>query len=254
MDRLKLTLEDNAISFAEESLSNAIVAKESPQRWKFAILSLVQAIELSLKEVLRREHSFLIYSNVDKPKNTVGIEQATHRLNTIAGIEITEDDRKAIKAAVRARNNIIHHQVDESVTELKLLFARLLGFLDEFHGKHIDEPIHEKIDDELWRTGAKIKEYGEELFRRAKIQMEKDEISEECLVTCPMCGWDALCAFEPKQDTCYVCGWIETLGICERCNTVLLPDEQEEHYGKTYCYDCLCHITDDYWYEQSVGK
>ena len=254
MDRLTLTLEDNAISFAEESLSNAIVAKESPKRWKYSILSLVQAIELSLKEVLRRKHPFLIYSNIDKPKNTVGIEQATHRLKKIAGIEITKDDSTAIKAAVRARNNIIHHQIDESVNELKLLFARLLGFLNEFHEKHIDNPIHDKIDDELWRTGAKIKEYGEELFRRAKIQMEKDSINEECVVTCPMCGWHALCAFEPKQDTCYVCGWTEVLGLCERCNTVLLPEEQEEHSGKIYCYDCLCYITDDYWYEQSVGK
>jgi len=61
MNRLKLTLQDNAISFAEESLSNAIVAKESPQRWKFAILSLVQAIELSLKEVLKREHPFGVF-------------------------------------------------------------------------------------------------------------------------------------------------------------------------------------------------
>lgn len=251
MTRLTLTLESNAVSFAEDALSNAIVADEVPIRWKFAVLSLVQAIELSLKEALRREHQFLIYTNVDKPGNTVGIDQATHRLKNIAGIEITKEDNHAIKAAIKARNNIIHHQVDESINELKLTFSRLLGFLNEFHKKHIDEGIQDKVDSELWRTGVKIKEYGEELYRRAKIQMEQDSIDEDCVVTCPMCGWDALCAYEPKQDTCYVCGWIESLSVCEKCNTVLLQDEQEEHNGKTYCYDCLCYITDDYWYDIS---
>jgi len=254
MSRLTLTLEDNAVSFAEDALSNAIIALEKPMRWKFAVLSLVQAIELSLKEVLRRQHHFLIYTNVDKPGNTVGIDQATNRLNKIAGIELTKEDSHALKTAVKVRNNIIHHQVDESINELKLTFSRLLGFLNEFHEKYIDEGIQEKVDSELWRSGAKIKEYGEELYKRALKQMEKDDIDEDCVITCPMCGWDALCAFYPKEQTCYVCGYIEDIELCEKCDKILLPNEQEDHGGKIYCYDCLCYITDDYWYEQSVGK
>jgi len=254
MSRLILTIENNAVSFAENALSNAVIADEVPMQWKFAMLSLVQAIELSLKEVLRREHHSLIYVNVANPVNTVGIDQATRRLKNIAGIEITKKDRNAVKTAIKARNNIIHHQVDESINELKLTFSRLLGFLNEFHEKYIDEAIQEKVDSELWRTGAKIMEYGKELYKRALKQMEQDDIDKQCLITCPMCGWEALCAFDPKQDTCYVCGWIEDLGICDRCNKVLLADEQETSCGKTYCYGCLCYVTDDYWYEQSVGK
>ena len=254
MTRLKLTLEENAASFAEEALSNALVAGENPVRWKFAILALVQSIELSLKEILRREHSALINVNIDKPGKTVGIEQATYRLKGICKIEVSKDDSDAIKAAVRARNNIVHHQIDESVDELRLLFSRLLGFLNEFHDKHIDSPLHEKIDEELWRNGAKIREYGEELFRRAKIQMNNDGIDDRCLVVCPVCGWKALCAYEPKQDTCYVCGWVEGVKVCARCSVVMIDGEHEEHSGKDYCYDCLCYITDDYWYEQSAGK
>lgn len=254
MTRLKLTLEENAASFAEEALGNAVVANENPTRWKFAILALVQAIELSLKEILRREHPALINTNVDNPGKTVGIELATYRLKNICEIEVSKDDSKAIKAAVMARNNIVHHHIDESVDELRLLFSRLLGFLNEFHDKHIDRPLHDKIDDQLWRQGAKIKDYGEELFRRAQSQMENDGISDECLTTCPMCGWNALCAFEPKQDTCYVCGWTEKVVICSRCNELMLVGEHEEFGGKDYCHNCLSYITDDYWYEQSVGK
>ena len=91
MSRLKLTLEENAISFAEDALANAIVAEETPKRWKFAILSLIQAIELSLKELLRRQHPYPIYKNVDNPDKTVGIDQATHRFRLIAGITLTAD-------------------------------------------------------------------------------------------------------------------------------------------------------------------
>lgn len=254
MTRLTLNLEQNAASFAEEALSNAVVADENPARWKFSIMALVQSIELSLKEILRREHPALIHINVDKPGKTVGIELATHRLKNICKIEISKDDNAAIKAAVKARNNIVHHQVDESVDELKLLFSRLLAFLNHFHDRHIDTPLHDKIDDRLWRSGVKIQEYGQEVFSRAQEQMAEDEIDEDCLIECPMCGWKALCAYDPKQDTCYVCGWIESVRVCSRCNEVMLEGEHEEHGGKDYCYDCLCYITDDYWYEQSVGK
>jgi hypothetical protein len=135
MSRLKLTLEENAASFVEEALSNAVIADENPLRWKFAILALVQAIELSLKEILRRKHPYLIYTNVDKPGKTVGVELATHRLKTIVKIDISKEDSAAIKAAINARNNIVHHQVDEAVDELKLLFSRLLGFLYAHAGR-----------------------------------------------------------------------------------------------------------------------
>ena len=153
MSRLNLSLLENAINFAEDALSNAVVAEEAPPRWKFAILSLVQAIELSLKELLRRQHPYLIYTNVDKPDKTVGIEQATTRLRNIAGVNLTTDESSALRTAVNVRNSVVHHHVDEALADLKLVFARLLGFLNDFHRKHLDEALQDAIDDELWRAG-----------------------------------------------------------------------------------------------------
>lgn len=253
MSRLNLSLSENAISFAEDALSNAVVAEETPARWKFAILSLVQSIELSLKELLSRQHPFLIYKDVDKPKNTVGIEQATSRLRSIASVALSSDESSALKTAVDIRNSVVHHQVDASIADLKLIFARLLGFLNDFHRKHLDEALQEQIDDELWRSGAKIREYGEELFRRASERMLADNLPDDATITCPKCGWKALSAYEPQQDTCYVCGHIEELAVCDKCQHIMLSGEEHEHNGKTYCWDCLCHITDDFWYEQSIG-
>jgi hypothetical protein len=254
MTRLKLSLSENAISFAKDALSNAIVAEETPERWKFAILGLVQAIELSLKELLSRQHPFLIYKDVDKPKNTVGIELAASRLRTIANIQLTSDESAALKSAVDIRNSVVHHQVDAAITEMKLIFARLLGFLNDFHRKHLAEALQDQIDDELWHAGVKIQDYGVELFRRAEERMKEDEIKEDVTIACPNCGWKALTPFEPHAETCYVCGHIESLAVCDHCQNIMLSGEGHEHSGKVYCWACLCYITADYWYEQSVGK
>ena len=254
MSRLELTLEENAISFAEDALTNAIVAEETPKRWKFAILSLIQAIELSLKELLRRQHPYLIYKNIDNPDKTVGIDQATHRLRLIAGVTLTADESSALRTAVDVRNKIVHHYVDEAVADLKLVFARLLGFLNDFHGKHLEEPLQDAIDNELWQRGVKIKEYGEELYRRAKERLTADNLTDDAVITCPKCGWDALTAWGEQQDRCYVCGHIEHLVVCERCQKIMIFGEHEEHDDKNYCWDCLVYITNDYWYEQAHGK
>jgi len=254
MSRLNLSLLENAISFAEDALANAVVAEVTPTRWKFAILGLVQSIELSLKELLNRQHPFLIYKDVDRPKNTVGIEQATSRLQVIANVNLSSNETSALKTAIEIRNNVVHHNVDASIADLKLIFARLLGFLNDFHRKYLDDPLQERIDDKLWQSGVKIREYGEELFRRATERMNDDGISSDALITCPKCGWDALCAFEPHQDTCYVCGHTEALAICDRCQKIMIHGEHYENCRKTYCWRCLCYVTDDHWYEQSVGK
>ncbi len=254
MSRLNLSLLDNAVSFAEDALANAVVAEQEPLRWKFAILSLVQAIELSLKELLFRQHPFLIYKDIDRPKNTVSIEQATSRLASIANVKLSSDESSALKTAVDVRNQIVHHQIDAALAELKLVFARLLGFLNDFHRSHLDEPLQDQIEGRLWQSGVKIQAYGDELFRRARERMDADEIGDECLIACPNCGWKALCAFEPSEDTCYVCGHIESLSVCDRCQHIMLSEEEHDYNKRTYCYDCLCYITDDYWYEQAVGK
>jgi hypothetical protein len=76
LEHIELSLLENAESFVSESISNAIAAENDPRQWKFAILAVVQAIELVLKEMRRREHWTLVFQSVDKPKLTVSLEQA----------------------------------------------------------------------------------------------------------------------------------------------------------------------------------
>lgn len=80
MSKINFTLLENSYNFLNYSLNEAIEAELKPEKWKYAILHLVQAIELILKERLRQEHPSLIYRDVDKQKDTVSLEYAASRL------------------------------------------------------------------------------------------------------------------------------------------------------------------------------
>jgi hypothetical protein len=253
MSKLELSLIENAKSFLSESLENAIDAESNPLKWKFATLHLVQSIELSLKELLRQQHAFFIYENIDKPKKTVGLELALNRLQKLCGFSLTTEERQALKLASSIRNEIVHYECSVETKNLKLAFAKLFGFLSDFYQEHFEYYPDEFIEKTLFSKGVQIKEYGEELFKRAKKKLETEGLIDTCIV-CPSCGWEAMTAYGDKEDTCYVCGNIEHLVVCDRCGKTMLSGEEHESSGKEYCWDCIEYWSDDYWYESSVGK
>jgi hypothetical protein len=255
MERLKFTLRENAIDFLEDALSNAVVAEEAPRRWKFAVISVVQSIELSLKQLLSQVHPLFVYANVDNRDKTVTLDQAVERLKRVANLKLTKEEAQALKLAKEARHRIVHHEVDENIRELKLAFAKLLAFQSAFYDTHFDKPLHDEIDEQLWRTGLKIREYGQELLKKAveKIEANINREFEEVMV-CPSCGWEAMLLDEDNTGQCFMCGHQEQLYCCDRCNCMMVEGEQEDKYGKVYCHPCLEYVSSDYWYEQSAGK
>lgn len=94
---LEFKLLDNAQDFVEEALRKALLTERNPQTWKYAILHLSQAIELSLKELLRRQHPVLVYRNVDKPLKTVSTMEAIQRLRQIGSLELSRDEIDSLK-------------------------------------------------------------------------------------------------------------------------------------------------------------
>ena len=67
----KSTLIENAYTFINEAILNSRKANRDVKYLSFAILHLIQGLELMLKHILKQEHPILIYENVDKPINTV---------------------------------------------------------------------------------------------------------------------------------------------------------------------------------------
>ncbi|TFV96754.1 hypothetical protein [Orlajensenia leifsoniae] len=163
---LRLSLIENAYDSFAESLAYVERAREDPTRWKFAVLNLVHAVELVLKQRLVQEHDLLIWQDVDRPgKLTVGLEKAIQRLST-ARVSMDDADVQAIQTAIKWRNNITHYEVDLIAEEVRENYLLIFEFLDKFHDAHFSGSLSDHIPDEHVQTAMDLAES----FRREFIE------------------------------------------------------------------------------------
>jgi len=257
MKSFNISLFKNACSFIEEAAKKAVESSDAPWHWKFAILNIVQAIELSFKERLRREHPAFIYQNVDAQNHTVGLRVALKRLQQLCGCEFSEDDIRTILSASKKRNAIIHHEFEINPIEAKVIFARLIGFLSRFFNKHLDQFIDTNVDSAAWRNLLKIKEFGDSLYQTALKNIKDNNYQE--IVNCPTCNYDTF-VIQNGINSCLVCGHLEDVYECEGCGEILFEREVHqleigEYDQKLLCYRCYDgEMGMDYYYEQAHGK
>lgn len=225
--KLQLSLWENSRSFFRESIAKALLAERDPIAWKFAILMLVQAIELVVKERLRREHPLLVLENVDKSRRTVSLDQGVKRLRRIEGVEIGASDAAALDRAKNWRDDIVHAEVDTNTVQLKAAFATLFGFYAAFTKRHLDEEVDSVLSADLLLEALRIKAYARELTGRAEAAMADERIEPEWIWLCRRCG---LAAFVVQDDICrcYVCGWEEPIVHCGHCRDPYYVDGTEE--------------------------
>jgi hypothetical protein len=172
--QLEMELVENAYDFVNESLRAARQAERRARAWKFAIVHIVQAIELLLKERLRREHPILIYENVDRKKNTVSLAQAVERITGL-GVELTAKELQAVEKARRWRGLMIHYEFQVPVAEAKAVYSRLFEFATAFHSDHIGGDLHGHIEPELWPKEAELIEF----FHREFVLYHGTEVHRE---------------------------------------------------------------------------
>lgn len=239
---MKVTLLKNAYGFLEESLSKAIKAESDATHWKYAAFNLVQTIELSLKEKLRREHPILIFRNIDSPKSTVDLHTALKRLHTICKINFSNSDINAINKASDLRNQIVHYEYCLNEKKIKLIFAKLIGFLSHFHAVHLELMLAEVIDPDLWQEALSILSFAEELYKRAQKMFKDKQIDQNDLLICPSCQYDTF-VINDNGYTCYICGHYSNAYECKDCNEILFEMDQHELLIEgdeigTFCTDC----------------
>lgn len=166
---ISMSLEENSIDSLQESLIKVRDADSNPAAWKFAVVHIVHAIELMLKERLQHEHRLLIFQNVDRPGTssrpgpTVSLETALARLQS-AGIDLDDDDLRAIRKAIEWRNRITHSEFSLYVTEVRATFALLFEFVHAFHLKEMNTEVIDVIVPDLRPVAAEIMEVFREEF------------------------------------------------------------------------------------------
>lgn len=159
-------LRENAYDFLNESLRGAVEAERRSHAWKFAVLHVVQALELLLKARLQVEHWSLVYESVDRRDRTVTLAQAVERIRGVARIQLTPREERAIRRAQKWRDPIVHFEWEMNEQHVKFVYGQLFEFLTRFHDEHTDfGALHSFIEPELWAKEAELMEF----FRRETV-------------------------------------------------------------------------------------
>ena len=165
----------------------AILAEKDPTQWPFAILSLIQSLELCIKEVLRREHPLFIYENIDNPINTVSISRAFSRLENkeILNFKIPEEVKRKISKAIELRNKIIHFEYELNPVLALAKFSEIFSFVSHFQNRFFKIDLEELLGEEVYCSLTNIKKCWSELHKSAKTRLREESISYEFVWMCP---------------------------------------------------------------------
>jgi hypothetical protein len=189
----------------------------SPRDLKYAVLHLQAASEVLLKARLQIEHWTLTVKDAnktDKQKHEAGdFESPTHaetirRLADVVGIDIGDDDKRALLSLARTRNALQHWGLTESAPAVETRAADVLDFLIRF----LDDQLLAELDDaELTaidgamvhvRAGLNgIKAYVES--RMDRLHSELKEVAGHT-VQCPGCTQLAL-VVDGGENKCHFC-------------------------------------------------
>lgn len=137
--RFQLSMKENAYDSLNEALLKSEEASESnPQPWKYALLHIVHALELTLKQRLYDEHPLLLWAKLQPNTHTVTLEESITRLKN-AGVYFDPDDENRLREAIKWRNVIMHYNVDFQTTEIRTCFVLLFEFLSRFQAEQYSE-------------------------------------------------------------------------------------------------------------------
>jgi len=258
---LRFSLLSNALDSLAQGIEFTLLYKNRPSRLKLAVLLLTQAVELTLKERLRREHWALIFAKVDqanKPNaHTVSLMEAKKRLEVIANLLFSQDDTNTIKNLAEIRNRIQHYEIDIPFEVVLSYVHSAIGFLVRFTKKELGEDIMDLLPSEQYQKLLEIESiYNdleevaskriEELQRKLRPVRPKDlAIWDFNIIECPLCR-NEFYVFSRSEhiSECKFCGYKGGFVECARCGNVFPAGEDLE--DKFY----LCENCEAYLYHQ----
>lgn len=179
-----MSLLNNSYDFLNESLYYEKEADNNYEvrAWKMAIINIVQAMELMLKECLRKVHPILIHENIDKISQnnakTVSLSLALERIINILKIELSENEKRDITMAIRLRNEMTHYQFTLTHEEAKTKYVMLFKFLSSFHEKYLDGSLHNNINQELWEVENNILRFADNFVFYNGVEVTREYVAD----------------------------------------------------------------------------
>jgi hypothetical protein len=210
----RLDLLNNSISYFREAVSYALQDHAETNHWKFAILHVVQAMELAFKERLRRIHPLFIYESVDKTEKTLTLRGALNRLRNpqIGNIPITDAEKAKIEKAFDLRSELTHFEFNHSHDHIELKFAEIFSFMIFFYRSQLGLDTAEFIDEAQHQRIIQLVRARAELMERAKAYVADRE--DRTVWMCPSCSEDTFLIAETQ---CCFCHHKEEIVECPTC-------------------------------------
>lgn len=251
-NEIQLSLLDNSHAYLNESVTYALSAQEDVRKWQFAILNLVQSLELSLKSLLHDIHPMFVYEDLDSPKNTISPMKAFNRLNNplISKVKLSEAERRKLSSAIELRNQMTHSEFTLWPEYAMAKYFEVFGFVSFFQASHLNCEIETIISKERLQKLLKIEHIRQELAKRALSRIAEEEIEDVFVLECPVCQNDTFVVID-EGGVCYTCRWDEEVFECPKCGDLTLERDMydfsdefdtgmEEGYiiiGDTYGYN-----------------
>ena len=211
-----LDLLNNSISYFREAVSYAQKEAADANQWKFAILHVVQAMELAFKERLRKVHPVLIYESVDKQEKTVSLRAAVARLCNprIGNLPISEEDRRKIEKAFDLRSQLTHFEFDQSQEHIELKFAEIFSFMIFFYRTQLGLQTSDFIDEAQHAKVIRLVRTRQELLARAAEYIAG--LEDDTRWICPECNE---VTFIVADQQCCFCHRQEPIVECPSCGS-----------------------------------
>jgi hypothetical protein len=237
MPILEFSLLDNALDSLMQGVEYALDHKENPSKLKVAILLVAQAVELVLKERLKREHWSLIFRKVEQAGNddahTVTIDEAVKRLEQIAGVRLNGRDSDTIDNLRKTRNRIQHYKIELSFEQALGQISAAIGFLIRFLHAELGIDIKDISDGQSYQRLLEVEETLQGLREVAQARVKAVRGEHEPIrssdraawffevIECPAC-WEEFYVFSPdsRLSECQLCGYEGGFVECDRCGQV----------------------------------
>ncbi|MEU7306278.1 hypothetical protein [Streptomyces sp. NPDC007206] len=181
---------------------------------KYAVLHLAAGAEVLLKARLQLEHWSLVFSDPAKAKRSeledgsltsCGPDETVHRLQNLAGVKITGNDRKALSTLAKDRNALQHYGLYNKNSNARAVESRaaevldfLIRFLDEDLLPALPKEETEAAEADLERIRGGLVQI--EVYVKQRMQRLRPELEPllDRTVKCPDCRQWAL-VVEPAQ-------------------------------------------------------
>ena len=219
------------ISNAKSSLEHAVEHLTSSDGFedkdvKHCIKDIAHAVELFVKERIRRVHPAFVWQNVDHYPSSEGYKinstTAIKRLEKIAGVILGEDERKTIEACKKLRDSIEHYEFELHTKEAKNIIGRMLAFIFGFTKKHLSLDLEQEFKkDDRWKNLLDVYEFWEAQSQLLEKQFESEG---KPVRDCPGCGANTF-LFESCE--CALCGHTEHEVQCQTFGDYVLESDAE---------------------------